>query len=306
MPGVLTGLIPACHTPFDRDGALNLAMVERQAALFLETGLRAVFVAGTTGEFASLSVDERKALCERWTEVAGDMMKVAVHVGHNCLADAIELAAHARQAGVAAVAVAPPSYFKPATIQDLVDFCVPIAAEVEPLPFYYYHIPSMTGVRLPMAEFLYEARFRIPNLRGLKFSHDDLVDLQSCVASEKSAYDVLFGFDEGLLAGLCLGARGAVGATYNFAGRHYLKLIHAFESGDLVAARAAQFEATEMIKTLASFGFMAASKAVMALVGVDCGPVRPPLRNLTPAQIDALVVKLAERDVFARPLKLLA
>jgi hypothetical protein len=44
----------------------------------------------------------------------------------------------------------------------------------------------------------------------------------------------------------------------------------------------------------------------MALVGVDCGPVRPPLRNLTPAQIDALVVKLAERDVFARPLKLLA
>jgi N-acetylneuraminate lyase len=83
-------------------------------------------------------------------------------------------------------------------------------------------------------------------------------------------------------------------------------LIHAFESGDLVAARAAQFEATEMIKTLASFGFMAASKAVMALVGVDCGPVRPPLRNLTPAQIDALVVKLAERDVFARPLKLLA
>jgi N-acetylneuraminate lyase len=174
------------------------------------------------------------------------------------------------------------------------------------LPFYYYHIPSMTGVRLPMAEFLYEARFRIPNLRGLKFSHDDLVDLQSCVASEKSAYDVLFGFDEGLLAGLCLGARGAVGATYNFAGPHYLKLIRAFESGDLVTARAAQFEATEMIKTLASFGFMAASKAVMALVGVDCGPVRPPLRNLTPAQIDALVVKLEARDVFARPLKLLA
>ena len=147
--------------------------------------MRGVFVAGTTGEFASLTVDERKALCERWVHVAGDRMRVAVHVGHNCLADAIELAAHARQAGVAAVAVAPPSYFKPATILDLVDFCVPIAAEVEPLPFYYYHIPSMTGVRLPMAEFLHEARFRIPNLRGLKFSHDDLVDLQGCVRAGK-------------------------------------------------------------------------------------------------------------------------
>ena len=140
-------------------------------------------------------------------------LRVAVHVGDNCLADAIELAAHARKAGVAAVAVAPPSYFKPATVQDLVDFCVPIAAEVEPLPFYYYHIPGMTGVRLPMAEFLYEARFRIPNLRGLKFSHDDLVDLQGCVALENGAYDVFYGFDEGLLAGLVPGrARGGRGA----------------------------------------------------------------------------------------------
>ena len=130
MSGVLTGLIPACHTPFNRDGALNLAIVERQAALFLESGMRTVFVAGTTGEFASLSVDERKALCERWIDVAGDTMRVAVHVGSNCLADAIELAAHAGQAGVAAVAVAPPNYFKPATIPDLIDFCASIAAHV--------------------------------------------------------------------------------------------------------------------------------------------------------------------------------
>jgi N-acetylneuraminate lyase len=306
MSGVLSGLIPACHTPFDRDGELNLAVVEQQAALFLESGMRGVFIAGTTGEFASLTVAERKALCERWVEVAGATMRIAVHVGDNCLTNAIELAAHARQAGVAAVAVAPPSYFKPATILDLVDFCVPIAAEIDPLPFYYYHIPSMTGVRLPMADFLREARFRIPNLRGLKFSHDDLVDLQGCVAAEKNAYDVLFGFDEGLLAGLCLGARGAVGATYNFAGRHYLKLVRAFESGDMTAARAAQLEATEMVKTLASFGFLAASKAVMSLIGVDCGPVRPPLRDLNPAQLDSLIGKLADLDVFARPLKLLA
>src|SRR5262249_46387667 len=158
----------------------SLAIVEQQAALFRESGLRGVFVAGTTGEFPSLTLNERKALCERWMDVAGDTLQVAVHVGDNCLANAIALAAHARQAGVAAVALAPPSYFKPATIKDLVDFCVPIAAQVEPLPFYYYHIPCMSGVRLSMSEFLYEARFRIPNLRGLKYSHDDLVDLQGC------------------------------------------------------------------------------------------------------------------------------
>jgi N-acetylneuraminate lyase len=304
MPGVLTGLIPACHTPFDHDGGLNLAAVPAQASLFRGMGLRGAFIAGTTGEFSSLTVNERKALCDRWMDVAGDTLRVAVHVGSNCQADALELAAHARQSGVAAIAVAPPSYFKPATVKDLVDFCAPIAAEVEPLPFYYYHIPSMTGVSLPMAEFLYEARFRIPNLRGLKFSHDNLVDLQGCVSLERGAYDILFGFDEALLAGLCLGVRGAVGCTYNFAGRHYQRLIRAFESGDIAAARAAQLTATEMVKTLASFGFMAASKAVMSLIGVDCGPVRAPLRNLTPAQLDDLVGKLAAFDVFERQLKL--
>ena len=61
-----------------------------------------------------------------------------------------------------------------------------------------------------------------------------------------------------------------------------------------------------MVKTLASFGFLPASKAVMALVGVDCGPVRPPLHNLAAPQIDALIGKLMSFDVFARPLKLLA
>jgi N-acetylneuraminate lyase len=304
MPGVLTGLIPACHTPFDRDGALNLEAVPAQASLYRGMGLRGVFVAGTTGEFSSLTLDERKALCDRWIDVAGDTLRVAVHVGSNCQVDALELAAHARQSGAAAIAVMSPSHFKPATVKELVDFCVPIAAEVEPLPFYYYHIPSMTGVRLPMSEFLYEARFRIPNLRGLKFSHDDLVDLQGCISLEKGAYDILFGFDEALLAGLCMGVRGAVGCTYNFAGRHYLRLIRAFESGDIAAARAAQLTATELVKTLASFGFMAASKAVMALIGVDCGPVRAPLRNLTPAQVDELAGRLSAFDLFERPLSL--
>jgi N-acetylneuraminate lyase len=305
MPGVLTGLIPACHTPFDRDGRLNLAVVERQAEFFLESGLRSVFVAGTTGECASLGLDERKQLCERWVQVANDSLRIAVHAGSNCQADAIALASHARQVGVAAVAVMAPYYFKPATVHDLIEFCMPIAAEADPLPFYFYHIPVMTGVRLPMAEFLHEARFRLPNLRGLKFSHDDLIDLQGCVTVDGGAFDVLFGFDEALLAGLALGACGAVGSTYNFAGRHYQRLLRAFEAGDLATARAAQFRATELVKTLASFGFMAASKAVMAMVGVDCGPVRAPLHNLAPSELEVLAEKLARLDVIplrrARP-----
>jgi N-acetylneuraminate lyase len=93
-----------------------------------------------------------------------------------------------------------------------------------------------------------------------------------------------------------------VGCTYNFAGPHYQRLIRAFESGDVPAARAAQFQAARMVQVLCGFGFSSAAKAVMGLIGVDCGPVRPPLHNLSTAEPSALAEKLDSFDVFARPL----
>ena len=100
-----------------------------------------------------------------------------------------------------------------------------------------------------------------------------------------------------------LGVCGAVGSTYNFAGRHYLKLMHSFADGDKPSARAQQFLAARMIEVLGKYGFMAASKAIMGLIGVDCGPVRPPLRNLTSEELAAMARELAAFDVFSRPLK---
>ncbi len=303
MPGVLSGLIPACHTPFNRAGHLDLSVVSRQAELFRETGTTGVFVAGTTGEWSSLTREERMALCDRWTEVAGDDLSIAVHVGHNCQADAVALASHARESGAAAVAAVAPSYIKPATVADLVAFMEPIATAASPLPFYYYEIPSVTNVRLSASEFLREAGPRIPTLRGLKFSHWDMVELQECVSAADRGLDIFFGSDEYLLAALALGVRSAVGCTYNFAAGHFRKITRAFAAGDIEAARAGQRQAARMIQVLVKYGFMAASRAVMSGLGVDCGPARPPLRNLTGDALASLCRELAAFEVFDRPLK---
>jgi N-acetylneuraminate lyase len=303
MSSPLSGLIPAAHTPLRADGSIHLDMIDRQAELFLESGIRSVFVGGTTGEFASLTLNERMKLAERWCRAAGGTLRVAVHVGHNCLPEAVALAAHARQAGATAVAAMAPSYFKPAKIDDLVDFCAPIAAEADPLAFYFYDIPGMTGVRLRMSEFLFRARFRIPTLRGLKYSNDDLLQLQECVRLDHGAFDVLFGSDECLLAGLCLGVRGAVGSTYNFAAPVYQALMRAFDRQDLETARALQGKSIDLIQALGEFGYLAASKCVMAMLGVDCGPVRPPVRNLNFDERLALWERLSRLDIFSRPLQ---
>lgn len=302
MPRVLKGLIPAVHTPFHADGGLNLGVVERQAELFRGWGVGGVFLGGTTGEWASLTVDERRGLLERWLEVAGDRVTVAAHVGHHCQLDAIALATHARKAGAHAVAVMAPSYFRPAAIRDVVEFCVPIAAAADPLPFYYYHIPGATNVRHSAADVVHEARSRIPTLKGLKFSDGDPLELQRAIAMDDGAFDVFLGCDEGLLSGYMYGIRGTIGATYNFAAPHFERMRQAYEAGDAAQARALQLEAALMVKTLADFGFLAACKAVMKLIGVDCGPMRSPIASLSETETQALARKLAAFAVFDRPL----
>ena len=197
----LNHLVTATHTPFRADGSLNLAAVEQQAAHLLKNGVGTVFIGGTTGESSSLTLDERRALAQRWMEVAcGSALRVVVHVGSNCLADALALAAQAQQLGAAAIAALAPSYFKPASLDVLIACCADIAAAAPETPFYYYDIPSMTGVSFPMPEFLEKARACIPNLAGIKFTNPDLMAYQLCLRADGGGWDVPFGLDDPTLA----------------------------------------------------------------------------------------------------------
>lgn len=280
-PFSLRGLIAAVHTPFGPGGELALKTVERQAEHLLRHGISGVFVAGTTGECHSLSVEERTRLAERWIEVArGTPLKVVVHVGSNCIRDSAELAARAEKAGAAAIAAMPPSYFKPDSIQTLVACCAEIAGAAPGIPFYYYDIPSYTGVHLSTAEFLSAAAERIPNLRGAKFTNPDLVTYQLCLRAGDGRFDVPWGLDEYLLAALALGARGTIGGTYNFTAPIFRRLLDAFSRGDWKAAAEEQLRSARLERLLSRFGFLPAAKAVMAFLGVDVGPTRLPLRAL--------------------------
>lgn len=282
-------LIAPPHAPFHSDGNLNLDVVEQLAARYVETNIAGVFVSGTTGESSSLTVDERLTLARRWCEVSRNTeLSVIIQVGHNCVADSCEMAKHAQWEGAEAVATMAPSFLKPASIDDLIECCAPIAAAAPDLPFYLYDIPVLTNVRLPLDVFLQRAKDRIPNLKGLKFTNPDLVLLQECLAVDDGDFDILFGCDEILLAGVTMGCRGAVGSTYNFAADENHRMVAAFQSGDLATARRLQLHAVRRIRLLQRFSFLPASKAVMSFLGINCGPVRAPLKNLTKAELTQL------------------
>lgn len=280
MQTKLTGLIAAPNAPMHKDGTINLDIVPQYAEHLRNSGVAGVFVNGTTGESLSLSPQERVALAEAWAKVCGPDLKLIVHVGDNALPVSRDLAAHATQIGAAAIGAMPPSFFKPAA-GAVADWCAAVADAAPEMPFYYYHIPSMTGVSVRMVD-LFPLAGRIPSFAGAKYTFEDLMDYQMAVEAEGGRYDVLFGRDEMFLSGLAVGAQGAVGSTYNYMAPVYLRIIEAYNKGDMDAARRWQTRSHQLVRILQhSINGIACGKAILNLCGVDVGPSRVPLPRYT-------------------------
>lgn len=292
------GLIAPPHTPMNSDFSLDLGPIQDYYEMLVENGMIGAFLCGSTGESMSLSVRERLQVTEEWVDASDEDFRIIVHVGHTALPDCRQMAAHAAEVGADAIGMMPPVYFRPESVDDLAGFCALVAEAAPELPFYYYHIPAMTGVNLPMVDFLKAARDRIPNLAGMKFTYENLMDYGRCLRLGGGRFDMLFGRDEILLSALILGAKGAVGTTYNYAAGLYQGIIAAFEEGDLSAAQTGQARAVEFISVLREYGGLVAGKAIMKMLGVNCGPFRPPLRTLSHEEELSLRARLRETGFF--------
>ncbi len=294
----ISGLIAAPFTPFNSDLSLNLSAVPKIAEHLVKNKLTGAFIGGTTGESASLTREERIELTTAWRKAAGPELKLIVHVGHNCLGDSQEIARHAESVGADCIAAVVPSFFRPPTMAATVDFCREIASAAPKTPFYYYHIPDMTDVNYNMAEFLPEAAQAIPTFQGIKFTNSNLMDYSLTLAAAGDRYDVFFGRDEYLLAGLVMGARVAVGSTYNYSAVLFHRLMRLYSSGMRDEARLQQVYIQRMVVTVCKYGWLAAGKAIMGLLGVDCGTARAPLARLEAKSIAALKRELEALDFF--------
>jgi N-acetylneuraminate lyase len=296
-----TGLIAAAHTPFNAAGRLDANVIHQQYELFRESGVDGVFLGGTTGEGHSLSCAERRTVLDAWVGVSEGEYPVIAHIGHASVRDAVRLAKHAAKAGAWAIAAMAPIYYKPRTLEELVEYLAAIAAGAPDLPFYFYDAPDFTGVRFPTEQVLEWGRLRIPTLRGAKFTSTDLRTYARCLRLDPP-FNVLVGYEETWMPAITLGARGAIGATINFAAPLYRRIYDAMSVGDLANAQAEHAKALELNVVLERFGVVRASKAIMALMGLNCGDVRLPLRPFHEAEMRELHELVCDMDVFARPL----
>ncbi|MGR5076210.1 dihydrodipicolinate synthase family protein [Photobacterium swingsii] len=289
----LTGLIAAPHTPFDAAGNVNYSVIDQIAAHLIKDGVNGVYICGTTGEGIHCSVDERKAIAERWVNAANGQLKITVHTGALSIVDTLELTRHAETLDIFATSAIGPCFFKPGSVADLVDYCATVAAAAPSKGFYYYH-SGMSGVNLDMEQFLIQAEGRIPNLYGLKFNSGDLYEYQRCLRACDGKFDIPFGVDEHLPGALAVGAIGAVGSTYNYAAPHFNQMITDFHAGKHNAVIAGMDNVIALIRVLVDFGGVAAGKAAMALHDIDAGDPRLPLTPLTSEQKETVITRMRD------------
>lgn len=276
------GLIVATFAAYKPDGAINFELIPAIVEYMVQQQVKGIFICGTNGEGPSLSTEERMQTAEAYMEAVNGRLLVFVHVGHSSVQEARRLAEHAEKIGADYISAVSAFYFKPSTVENLVDSMASIASAAPNTPFYYYHIPNVTGIQVSMIEFLELAEQYIPTFAGIKYTAATIHEYQACLHYKQGKYDILFGYDELLLPALAVGAQGAIGSTYNYAARLYNEVINLFEQKKIKEAEQLHFRAVEMVQLIVKYGPIPTQRSIMKKVGLDLGNPRLPLQSLNP------------------------
>lgn len=248
--------------------------------MMIEKGVHGLYVGGSSGECIYQNVAERKMVLENVMDIAKGKITIIAHVACNNTADSRQLAAHAEQLGVDAIAAIPPIYFK-LTPYAIADYWNDISAAAPNTDFIIYNIPQLAGVSLTVP--LLKEMLKNPRVIGVKNSSMPTQDIQ--MWRDEGAL-VFNGPDEQLISGLVIGAVGGIGGTYGAMPQLYLKLYECVKAGKMDTALEIQNDCCRIIYKLCSGqGQMYAMiKQVLRLnEGVDCGSVRLPLPALNEA-----------------------
>ncbi|MBR5423780.1 MAG: N-acetylneuraminate lyase [Clostridia bacterium] len=277
------GIFPALLTPFNENDEINFDALRMLIERLIAQGVNGFYVDGSTAEAFLLSFEERKKLIEQTAAICAGRTTLIAQVGCISTKQSIELAKTAEACGYDAISSVAPFYYK-FTFEEIRKYYFDLADAVG-IPVIIYHIPVLSGVSFSvdqMSCFLRDERFA-----GIKYTSADYFTLRQF----KTAFPqkvILNGFDETFLAGLGMGADGAIGSTYNFMADKFIRILELFRQGRIQEAAEMQKEADIIIAALCKVGVMQGEKAILTKMGIPMGPTRAPFIDLTDAQKEEL------------------
>ena len=273
---IFTGVCTALVTPF-LNGQVNYPMLEMLLRRQVDAGIRAVVIAGTTGEAPTLSDSEKMELLHRAKSYVGNACTVIAGTGSNSTEHAVALSRAAEEAGADAILAVSP-YYNKATPDGLVAHYMAIAQSVS-IPMILYNVPSRTGVDIPVT--VYRALSSIPNILGVKEASTDITKITRILHECPNDFAVWSGNDDQITPAMSLGAKGVISVLSNLYPAETKAMADAALNGDFDTAAALQIQMLPLIELLFCEVNPMPIKEAMKLIGYDCGGCRLPLTELT-------------------------
>ena len=240
-----SGVCTALVTPF-LGGEVNFPLAELLLRRQIDAGIRAVVLAGTTGESATLSDEEKLTLFRRCKQYAGESCKIIAGVGSNSTAHTAALSQAAAETGVDGLLIVSPYYNRP-TAEGLFAHYLTVAHQVD-LPIILYNVPSRTGVDIPVS--VYRRLSRIPNIVGVKEAGTDLKKVTQTLNACAPDFSLWSGNDELTVPVIALGGQGVVSVLSNICPVEAQAMAEAALDGDFDTASALQKQMQPLIELL--------------------------------------------------------
>lgn len=290
-----TGILAAVVTPLTPDASeVDAPGVKRQAEHIISGGIHGLVPGGSTGEFTTLTTDERKRVTELYVEAAAGRVPVVAGTGALSTAETVELSAHAERAGADAVMVVPP-FYDPPNFEELVAHYGAVSEAVG-VPVMYYNIPAATGVELSAEQFAQLARQT--GVTSFKDTGGDFPRFTAVQHQHSADITPINGWDTLTFAALAGGAKAGVWGTASIIPQLCAELYDALAvRGNLEAGRELWRRIFPICQFLESHNYARAIKTGLDLVGQSAGPTRLPVLPLARQYREELSGLLADAGV---------
>lgn len=290
-PSAVRGAITPLVTPFDDDGALDLASVGSLIDWQLERGSHGISVGGSTGEPTSMTIAERVDVMRTAVAAIDDRVPFLPGTGAARMDETLELTAEAQKLGAAAALVVTPYYGRPQQ-QGLYDWYATVAQEFPDLPIIVYNVPIRAAVDIAPAT-VGRLRRAFDNVVGIKETTRDFEHVSYVLDECGTDFIALSGIELLCYPMLCLGGDGHLSCVGNFAPEPVAQLYDAFVAGDHERARRLHYDLHALVDVAFSETNPVPAKWVMHELGIlPSARAREPLAPLseaTQARVRALL-----------------
>ena len=273
---IFKGCGTAIITPFTNEG-INFTEFEKLIETQIAKGADSIIVCGTTGESATMSLEERKAAIQFVTRIVNKRIPVIAGTGANCTKSSIEMTIFAESVGVDAVLVVTP-YYNKTTQAGLIAHFTAIANSTS-LPVIMYNVPSRTGLNILPSTCLELSK--IENIVAIKEASGNLSQVAEIAALCRDNLHIYSGNDDQILPILSLGGLGVISVLSNIVLDVVHKMTEDFFNGNIMGATKAQLDTLELTNSLFCEVNPIPVKAALNMIGYNVGEPRLPLVEMS-------------------------